>query len=197
MDHIDHITTAEEQFAREVALNLIYLRPPKMWQSLIPGMFIFDFLRRGGVIRRYTKKYMFPRMLAMDAVRELSGGAGKESVDRRIRDRIDAELQPLQLPSPALARAYYRSVDLLTGHYSRLMRAQGVSYDERVRSAYPNAGEFERHLQQLTAAERAIDKTVAEVVGPGKSLEAELKLEADRVAECRRKQTERIFSPAG
>ena len=197
MNHDDHITAAEEQFAREVALNLIYLKPPKMWQNLIPGMFIFDFLRRGGVIRRYTKKYMFPRRLALDALRELSGGAGRESVDRRTRDRIDAELQPLQLPSPDLARAFYHAVDLLTGHYDRLMRAQGQSYDELVRSAYPNAGEYERHLQQLTAAERAIDKTVLEIAGTGESVAAELKLEADQVAESRRKQMERIFGPAG
>ena len=197
MDPIDHITAAEQQFAREVALTIIYLRPPKMWQSLIPGMFIFDFLRRSRFTRRYTKKYMFPRRLALDAVRELSAGAGNESVDRRIRQRIEAELQPLQPPSPVLARAYHQVVDLLAGHYNRLMQAHGESYDERVRNAYPSAGQYESHLQQLGAAEKQIDKAVVEAFGPGKALGEELQLEANQVAARRRKVLERIFEPAG
>ncbi len=193
MEHFDHITAAEEQFAKEVVLNVLYLRPPKMWQNLIPGMFIFDFLRRTRATRRYTKKYMFPRRLALDAARELSSGAGKESIAGRIRERIETELHPLQLPSPALARAYDRAVDLLTAHYERLIRAQGENYDELIRFAYRTAGEYEDHLKQLTAAENEIDSAVVEMTGPGKSLGEELQLEADQVAQCRRKVTERIF----
>jgi len=197
MDHFTRITAAEEQFAKEVVLNVFYLRPPKLWQSLIPGMFLFDFLRRGRAIRRYTKKYMFPRTLALVAVRELSSGAGAESVAHRIEQRIDAELQPLQLPSPTLARAYHRLVDLLTSHYSRLIRARGEGYDELVRNAYPAAGEYENHLKQLAAAESDVDRAVAEMAGSGKSLGEELQLEANQVAERRRKVLERIFEPGG
>jgi hypothetical protein len=195
MNRFDRITAAEEQFAKEVVLNVLYLRPPKMWQNLIPGMFIFDFLRRNRAIRRYSKKYMFPRHLAVDALREFSGGVGTESVARRIRERIDAELQPLQLPSPALALAYQKLVDLLTGHYKRLVRAQGESYDELVRNAYPTLSEYENHIEQLAVAENEIDKMVVEAVGPGGPLGDELQLEADQVAQRRRKVLERIFGP--
>lgn len=193
MDQFDRITAAEEQFAKEVVLNVLYLRPPKMWQNLIPGMFIFDFLRRTGATRRYTKKYMFPRRLALDAARELSSGVGTESVARRIEERIATELHPLQLPSTTLARAYQQVIDLLTAHYERLIQAQGESYDELIRFAYRTAGEYEGHLKQLTAAENAIDKAVVEAAGPGGTLGEELQLEADQVAQCRRKVTDRIF----
>ena len=111
MDHFDRITAAEVQFAKEVVLNVLYLRPPKMWQNLIPGMFVFDFLRRAAAIRRYTKKYMFPRRIALDAVREISGGAGKDTVTHRIEQRIDAELLPLRLSTPTLGNAYRQVVE--------------------------------------------------------------------------------------
>lgn len=197
MDHFDRITAAESQFAKEVVLNVLYLRPPKMWQNLIPGMFIFDFLRRSRAIRRYTRKYMFPRRLAMDALKEFSGGAGTETVARRIRQRIEAELQPLQLPSPALARSYQQMVDLLTIHYKRLIQAQGETYDQLVRNAYPTAAEYENHLEALTAAEKEIDRAVAAAAGPGAALGEELQLEAEQVAQRRRKVLERIFGPVG
>ena len=197
MDHFTRISTAEEKTAREIVLNVLYLRPQKMWQNLIPGMFIFDFLRRTTATRRYTKKYMFPRNLALDAIRALSSGESKESVDHRIEQRIEAELHPLHLASPGLARAYHRVVDLLVEHYDRLVRAQGDSYDGLVRSAYPTPGEFNDHVNQLAAAEQEINRAIVEETEAGKSLGEDLKLEAEQVAACRRKTLERIFEPAG
>jgi hypothetical protein len=197
MDHFTHITTAEEKLAREIVLNVLYLRPQKMWQNLIPFMFIFDFLRRTAAIRRYTKKYMFPRNLALDVVRQLSSGESKESVASRVQQRIEAELHPLHLASPDLARAYHQVVDRLAEHYDRLMRTQGDSYDELVRSAYPTPGEFDDHLRQLSAAEQEINRAIVEETEAGKSLGADLQLEAEQVAACRRKVLERVFEPAG
>jgi hypothetical protein len=55
MDKYDIIINAEQQFAREVALGVIYLRSPSVWHYVIPGMFIIDFLRRGSIIRKYTE----------------------------------------------------------------------------------------------------------------------------------------------
>ena len=197
MDHFTVIISAEQQFAKEVVLNVLYLRPPKMWQNLIPGMFIFDFLRRGRAIRRYTKKYMFPRHLALDAVRELSAGDGADMVTRRIKERIDAELHPLLQSAPTLADAYYRMVELLTGHYGRLTQARGESYPELVRNAYPTAGEYEHHLNQLADLESEVDKAVVELAGPGKTLGQDLQLEADQVAVRRRGLVEKLYDYPG
>ena len=66
MEKYDLILAAEEQFAREVTLGVIVQRPLTVWQYLIPGMFIIDFLRRGSAIRQYTRHFMYPRKLAID-----------------------------------------------------------------------------------------------------------------------------------
>ena len=44
MDKYDIILSAEEQFAREVTLGVIVTRPLTLWHSIIPGMFVIDFL---------------------------------------------------------------------------------------------------------------------------------------------------------
>ena len=80
MEKYDLILNAEAQFAREVTLGAIVARPPSAWSYLIPGMFIIDFLRRGSAIRKYTRHFMFPRKLALDAARAVSHGEDEASV---------------------------------------------------------------------------------------------------------------------
>ena len=68
------IIAAERQFAREVTLGVIVQQPLSVWHYLLPGMFIIDFLRRTSAISRYTKHFMFPRQLAIDAAQHLLQG---------------------------------------------------------------------------------------------------------------------------
>ena len=69
MEKYQMILAAEEQFAREVTLGVIVTQPLTAWYYIIPGMFIIDFLRRGSAIRRYTKHFIYPRKLALEAAR--------------------------------------------------------------------------------------------------------------------------------
>ena len=79
MDKCDIIMNAEEQFAREVTLGVIVTRPLTAWHTIIPGFFIVDFLRRGSAIRQYTKHFMFPRKLALDAAVAVTREEDKET----------------------------------------------------------------------------------------------------------------------
>jgi hypothetical protein len=74
MEKYKMILMAEEKFAREVTLGVIVTRPLTVWRNLIPGMFIVDFLRREGALRKYTEYFLFPRKLAIDAAQALARG---------------------------------------------------------------------------------------------------------------------------
>ncbi|MDH3930569.1 MAG: NF038143 family protein, partial [Deltaproteobacteria bacterium] len=139
----DIIRAAETQFAREVTIGVIYQQPPSAWYYLIPGMFIIDFLRRTTAISRYTKHFMFPRNLALDAARDISSGEEKALVDRNLDDDIKQWLQSLNLYSTELARAQRAAVDVLADHYTRLLQAQGATYYELIAKAYPARSAFE------------------------------------------------------
>lgn len=193
MDKYDIILNAEQQFAREVTIGVLYLRPLSAWHYLIPGMFIIDFLRRGSAIRKYTETFMFPRKLALHAARDLSGGETRAAIDPHLETEIKRWLAALQLDAPDLVRAQKETVDLLIDHYVKLLQAEGESYDDLIQNAYSSRETFEIHLREMTAAENEVDRAILARVGDDPAVKEKLQLEARQVENRRRKILEDIF----
>jgi hypothetical protein len=193
MDKFEIISNAERQFAREVTIGVLYLRPLSAWHYLIPGMFIFDFLRRTSAIRKYSETFMFPRKLALNAARELSGGKTRASIDPQLETAIQNWLTALQLDSPDLIKAQKETVDLLIDHYVKLLQAQGEHYYDLIQNAYPSREAFEVHLREITAAENKVDQAILARVGDRPAVKEKLELEAQQVENRRRKILDDIF----
>jgi hypothetical protein len=193
MDKYDIITAAEEQFAREVTLKVIYLRPPSAWYYLIPGMFIIDFLRRGSTIRKYTETFMFPRKLALEGARSLSAGETRTAIDSQLEGEIKSWLISHRLDSQDLVQAQKETVDLLMDHYVKLSQAEGESYYDLIQHAYSSRENFEAHLQQIASAENKVDQAILTKVGDNPAVKEKLQLEAQQVENRRRKILEDIF----
>jgi hypothetical protein len=193
MDRYDIITHAEEQFAREVGLGVIYLRPLSVWHYLIPGMFIIDFLRRGSIIRKYSETFMFPRKLALEGARSLSAGETRAAIDPHLEGEIKNWLTAHRLDHQDLVKAQKETVDLLMDHYLRLLQAEGESYYDLIEHAYSSRENFEVHLQQIAAAENNVDRAILAKVGDNPVVKEKLQLEAQQVENRRRKILEDIF----
>jgi hypothetical protein len=193
MDKYEIITAAEQQFAREVTLKVIYLRPPSAWYYLIPGMFIFDFLRRSSTIRKYTETFMFPRKLALDGARSLLAGETRPAIDSHLESEITRWLVAHRLESRDLVQAQKETVDLLMDHYRKLLQAEGESYYDLIEHAYVSRENFETHLQQISAAENKVDQAILAKVGDNPAVKEKLQLEAQQVESRRRKILEDIF----
>jgi hypothetical protein len=193
MDKYDIITGAEQQFAREVCLGVIYLRPPSAWYYMIPGMFIIDFLRRGSTIRKYTETFMFPRKLALEGARSLSAGESRAAIDSHLEGEIKSWLVAHRLDSQDLVKAQKETVDLLMDHYLKLFQAEGESYDDLIGQAYSSRENFEAHLQQIAAAENKVDQAILAKVGDNPAVKEKLQLEAQQVQSRRQKVLEDIF----
>jgi hypothetical protein len=193
MDKYDIILSDEEQFAREVTLGVIVQQPLTGWFYLMPGMFIIDFLRRTTAIRRYTKHFMFPRRLAIDAARDLLKGYDKAAVSSRIVAEIENWLNSLHLYSPQLAEAQKHAVDLLITHYSKLLDAEGNSHHELIENAYRSCEAYEAHVSDLTSAEAQIDRSIIEKIGNNEKLKKKLQMEARQVEIGRKKILQNIF----
>ena len=106
MDKYNIIVNAEEQFAREVTLGVIVTRPLTAWYYIIPGMFIIDFLRRGSAIRQYTKHFMFPRKLALDAAVGKMQTEDEAYSSSKMDDEIRIRLESLNIYSSDLVQAH-------------------------------------------------------------------------------------------
>ena len=193
MDKYDIIINAEQQFAREVALGVIYLRSPSVWHYVIPGMFMIDFLRRGSIIRKYTESFMFPRKLALQAARDLSRDNTKASMAPSRETEIKSWLTALKLDSQDLVMAQTETVDLLIDHYVKLLQAEGERYYDLIQNAYSSRENFEAHLRQITAAENKVDRAILARVGDNPAVKEKLELEARQVENRRQKILEDIF----
>jgi hypothetical protein len=193
MEKYDIIIDAERQFAREVTLGVIYLRPPSAWYYLIPGMFIIDFLRRGSIIRKYTETFMFPRRLALEAARSLLAGQTRDSIDPHLESEIKNWLIEHRLDSRDLMGAQKETVGMLIDHYSKLLQAEGNSYYDLIQHAYSSRENFKAHLEHATAAENKVDQAILAIVGDDPKVKEKLQLEAQQVENRRQKILEDIF----
>ena len=193
MDKYDIIIDAEHQFAREVTLGVIYLRPLSAWHYLIPGMFIIDFLRRGSIIRKYTETFMFPRKLALAAARSLSEDQTRADIDSHLANEIKNWLIAHRLDSQELVVAQKETVDLLIAHYVKLLQAEGESYYDLIQNAYSSRENFEAYLRQIAAAENKVDQAILARVGDNPAVQQKLQLEAQQVENRRRKILDDIF----
>ena len=187
------IIADEKQFAREVTLGVIVQQPLSVWHYLLPGMFIIDFLRRTSAISRYTKHFMFPRQLALDAAQHILQGYAEADVNSRLTADIETWLNSLKLYSPQLARAQHCAVDRLIAHYSRLLSAEGNSHLELIENAYGSQEAFEAHVRELAAIEAEIDRAIIEKMGNTEKLQEKLQLEAQQVELRRNKMLENLF----
>ena len=187
------ILDEEESFARAVALGVIVKRPPSAWHFIIPGMFLFDFLRRSSETRRYSDLFLFPRRLALDGAFDLLNGKEREKVFLKAEEEIRGWLITLKLDSGRLIRAHGSQVSLLVDHYTRLLQAEAGSYDGLIRQAYPTREHYETFLKELTAAEREVDQAVAAFHGGSDAIRQRLEAEQNQVEALRKKEILRSF----
>ena len=194
MDKSTIILSAETQFSREVTLGVMYQLPLPLWYSLIPGMFIFDFLRRNTAINRYTKHFLFPRKLALSVAQSILNGDEKSSVNNRIQKEIENWLNSQNLLSQDLINAQMQVVKILIKHYTKLLNTKGASYNELVKNAYKTRKVFKAHWNSLETVESQTDKAIIKQRRMDEKLAKRLQVEAQQVKLRRNRTLENIFS---
>jgi len=187
------ILAEEESFARQVALGVIVQRPPSSWYFLIPGMFIFDFLRRSQAIRRYSELFLFPRKLALDLSDNAPTHDDIADAMPQVKEPLNDWLKSHGLLTDAIIQAHMHQIDLLARHYHRLFHVEGNDYDTLITRAYKTRAQYESFLGELATAERNVDREIAEFQGNAPELLERLRLEQEQVDTQRQRQLERFY----
>ena len=193
MEKYDIIVNAEQQFAREVTLGVIVTRPLTMWHYIIPGFFIVDYLRRGSAIRQYTRHFMFPRQLAMDAAAAEIQGGGKDARDSDLETEIKNWLQSLGLYSPDLVKAHAVLVEILAAHYLKLLKTDGETMNQMIEQAYQDGENFKQFVRTVTDAENEVDRQVIEQLGGDEKVKEKIAAEQEQIAKRRQKILDQVF----
>jgi hypothetical protein len=158
MDRRRVILEAEEQLARQVALGVIVERPISTWQMLIPGMFMVDFLRRSSAVRQFTRVFMFPRHIALEAAVNKMRQSTKEDLRLSVGGRIEAWQSSLKLHSEEWMHAQKRLVEILTDYYLKLLKADGHSFRLMLKNAYRRRQDLQAFFDRLSVAESEVDR---------------------------------------
>ncbi|CAB1084379.1 hypothetical protein D1AOALGA4SA_11904 [Olavius algarvensis Delta 1 endosymbiont] len=193
MDKFNIILEAEQQFAREVTLGVIVTRPLTVWHTIIPGFFIIDFLRRGSAIRQYSKHFMFPRKIALDAAVAEMQSEKRDSLESDSADNIRIWLEALKLYSPSLVEAHIELIRILTGHYQKLLKADGDTMNVLIEHAYQNSENFKEFIETVTSAENEVDRQVVEQLGGNEKVGEKIFAEQQQIAQRRQKIIEQVF----
>lgn len=187
------ILSEEESFARRVALSVIVRRPVKAWMQLIPGMFIFDFLKRTQEMRRFSEYHLHPRRLALQAANEMAGGADKDQTLWPIPDRVRKWLAARSIYSDAATEAQMHLIHLLVDHYAQLLQSNGETYFALIRGAYKDQAEYESFLRLLSLAEQAVCRTISQNAPENDIFWKDLHARLLQAEELREKDSEAIY----
>ncbi|MGC8811343.1 MAG: NF038143 family protein, partial [bacterium] len=155
----------EENFARRVALGLWIKRPISPWHYLLPGMFIFDYLRRSAAVKNYSATFLFPRKLALDLSVEAMSGADKQEIFRQAGKNIKEWLGSFKMYSAEIKDRHMEQISILMEHYLKLLKADGDEYGLLIKNTYGNRTNYENFMEKLTAAENCIDMAIARHLG--------------------------------
>ncbi|MFC1937530.1 NF038143 family protein [Chloroflexota bacterium] len=187
------ILSAEESFARTVAIGVRVRRPVSAWHFLIPGMFLIDYMRMGGEIRAYSKLFLFPRKLALEAAQDIRNGEDRQQTTTRIEEETKEWLISLKRYSLRLHQEQMKSMNLFIDHYSRLLDAEGNSYYSLVRNAYGTRENYQAYLGQLASVEKELDRAIIEITGEADGVRERMQAEQAQVEELRKKEINKIF----
>jgi hypothetical protein len=191
------ILLAEESFAQGVALGVWVQRPLTAWHYLLPGMFVWDILKRRTAIQQYRSLFLFPRQLALDAALEMIRGKDREEVLSKAEIKVQGWLSVQKVYSSRILRGHMEQVRVLLDHYSRILQAEGESYSQLIRNTYGTRENLEGYLARLSAAETEVDQGLAEIQGGTAEAWDRLRAEQAQVAELRKKELDRIFPEEG
>jgi hypothetical protein len=188
------ILESEESFARAVALGVHVKKPLSAWHFILPGMFIFDFLRRSSETRRYSDLFLFPRKLALDGALDIFNGKDQKKILSQIEEKMRGWLSSSNLYSEKLHRNHMEEISLLIDHYSKLLHAEGDHYSALVKYAYQCREPYEAYLHRLSTAEQDVDSAITEIRGETKGIRERLRVEQTQMMELRTKELNQIFS---
>ena len=82
---------------------------------------------------------------------------------------------------------------MLCEHYTKLLEADGESYYDLIEAAYTSRNDFQNHINQISDAEKDVDRAILAILGNNEKLIEKLQLEAQQVAERRTRILESIY----
>ncbi|MCW5211517.1 NF038143 family protein [Desulfobulbus sp. TB] len=151
------ILAQEKQFAARLASFVLVKPQLSAWMIFIPFIFIFYF-QDVSKFKKQRKEFMTNWLLS----RKKALNEAEEAIDEQRKPDTQSLAEQANLTAKATEK-YYTFLEVMANHYTLLFNVQGYTYktyDALVRSAYGNQEGFLDFINQLTDAEKALNKAL-------------------------------------
>ena len=189
------ILSHERSWAISVARSVIKQRPISVWEVMIPILLVFLYAKSRTDKENFIQNLLFTKNLALEAAFDrIEKGLGKEKVISKIKDKTGDILasDTKGVYSQKIRLKQMKEIELLVGHYQRLLEAEGQDYDTMTKNAYQTLGKYTAFLDQLEQAEKEVYKAAQKTVKAttGSDLVSKMEKATERVRKAR---AEKIF----
>jgi len=178
----------EREFAELLAQQVIERPRVSVWMILVPILFVFHMYRHSRYVegrKQFVEHYLLSRTSAVrEAAAALAEGREPDTARLAAANGVSDEVRPL----------LQEVLQVLAGHYGTLLRAEGSTADELIRSAYGSGTPYLLAMNRLNAAERKLyDALSARLEGQQEGVNGIVRSIEARSELLRREEAARIF----
>jgi hypothetical protein len=191
----ENILSHERSLAKTLANVVIGQNQVAVWDVLIPIVFLFNFMRFKRAREVFTLNAMFTKKLALEAAFDMKKkGQNKEEAMARVKEKTAQILASDKegIYSSKIRQRQMREVDLLIGHYCKLLDAEGKDYATMVKNTYKDQKDYADFIGQLEQVEKEVIGAATQTIGTSSAPGIASKIE-ETTERIRRAEIERIF----
>ncbi|WP_045220828.1 NF038143 family protein [Desulfonatronum thioautotrophicum] len=150
----------EQHFAKELARRIVEKPRLTVWRVLFPPFLIYHYIKLREYqadLETFAKGVVRSKILAMESALEETATGKRDAAYKNAFGTHGPESSPGEI---RLRNAQIAEMEVLKGHYLKLLRNTGSSYQALVKKTYKTSGEYRRFLGRLAQAEDAVQKEV-------------------------------------
>ncbi len=191
------IRSEERRLAKAVARKIVKMPEITVWVFMIPFIFVVSFLKYKRTTETFALNFLFTKRLALDAALDIiKEGLQRQDVIVRINDKtrdiLASDTQGVY--SEKIRMKQMNEINLLLDHYLKLFEAEGKNYKSLVKNAYQTQENYGTFLQQLTAAEKAVNQAALQTVGKSETAHEIISEMENTTESIRTEEAKIIFS---
>lgn len=139
-----------------------------VWDFVMPPMLIFNLLKHKRSKEAFILNLLFTKKIALETARDMvernvTQEAAMQNAEVATGKVLTADKRGIY--AEKVRQKQLREIELLSGHYHRLIMTDGKSYDEMLVAAYGDRQAYLDFLRRLSQAEREVNRAALSTVG--------------------------------
>ena len=164
----NNIHREDKSLADAVAFEVLGGYQAGVWDFVMPPLLIFNLFRHKRKREAFILNFLFTKKIALETARDMvEQDLPHETAMQRAEEATGRVLaaDTKGIYADKVRQRQLREIDLLARHYYRLIMAEGKTYEDMVRGAYPERREYLDFVRRLNQAEKEVNHAALTTVG--------------------------------